>query len=762
MNDSDRTQPPAPEAAAREAASARPRFRVRFPRFRVADDAAHGRRSVNTEPRATAPPLRRTRRVAAHSGNLFLDLLAWVIVGGALYLVVVLAAGLYFVAEDRILLDSGKVPKKLEDLGYDEATLRGIFMQYYVAAATPSAPSSLPALPIINNGYVRAPASRPWLIHRETSIELAGVKSQPMAFIAAGVQFFRLYEHFYRLDVTEDDGQYTLTLAHSADPSNVVWSGASRQIRELVGDAAAALAARGATAFAAPTPDELRKLECTLQADVARRREATLIRLGYVQIQLGKWDEALRSFHLALTAQAAAAEAARAALPRMTAPASATGREGPPDPPAAHCLGDPAKPEPPARNDTSGARLSEGVLPEAAGPRPAALPTLSAEQTRQMAQPDRVLLGFGLIALQRQRWDEAAAYFDLAARANPLNESAHVGLAETALRRADDLRAIEHFQRAARLNPNNDATYANLGAAHLQAGKIDEAITALTRAIKLNPHNVAALLNLGRTALMRRQFAEAARFYERAEAVAPQDPAAVAGLGETYLSLGRNDTAQVKFERALELLAKSQPGATADSTTLRLTWRTTSLLAMSLASLNRAEADRRAAEIFANLAEEWRADNDVGRTYAFVLLRQGNLAAARDEFQKVLGNDATDVRAAVGLAETFDKLGQPEMAQTSFERAWRTDPKAPETLMRWGKWLVQAGQYAPAADKFAAAAALDGEDPAPLTAWAEALALQKKFDEAEVKCRQALAIAMSDPAANVCLTAVRDARAKQE
>ncbi|MFM0210641.1 tetratricopeptide repeat protein [Paraburkholderia sediminicola] len=126
----------------------------------------------------------------------------------------------------------------------------------------------------------------------------------------------------------------------------------------------------------------------------------------------------------------------------------------------------------------------------------------------------------GIIAGQKNRFDDALGYFRVAERVNDEDARLLHNIGYTLLRIGDLVSALEYFERAA-------ATPDTPAASHLNAGVV--------------------LFNIGR-------YTEAEEALESALQLEPNMPEALSQLGELYRFFGRLDAAIPMFNRALQSL----------------------------------------------------------------------------------------------------------------------------------------------------------------------------------------------------------------
>jgi Flp pilus assembly protein TadD len=212
-------------------------------------------------------------------------------------------------------------------------------------------------------------------------------------------------------------------------------------------------------------------------------------------------------------------------------------------------------------------KIYQGALPFERMPHDARdMPKTSAERmARGLPLPGvsetyevgRNYLSFGAVFYDRGYFEQAEAYFLLAAKEDPSGAEPLYGLGSVCLERHKDSEAWDYFQRAVKAQANYPGTVPNswndLGLLAARAGKTDEAIGYFAKALEINPEHAVALQNLGNAYRQKRDWKNAEKTLQRAVELHPDDPEANYGLGMVYAQ--RNDT-----QRAYEYLQRALEG----------------------------------------------------------------------------------------------------------------------------------------------------------------------------------------------------------
>ena len=95
-----------------------------------------------------------------------------------------------------------------------------------------------------------------------------------------------------------------------------------------------------------------------------------------------------------------------------------------------------------------------------------------------------------------KRFNQAAAAYRAATKADPRDSGAFAGLGASLLAAGRTSQAVSAYQRAVKLSPSVSGFHAALGRAYVQRGDRARAVSAYRQAAKLNPKNKAALAAL--------------------------------------------------------------------------------------------------------------------------------------------------------------------------------------------------------------------------------------------------------------------------
>ena len=103
----------------------------------------------------------------------------------------------------------------------------------------------------------------------------------------------------------------------------------------------------------------------------------------------------------------------------------------------------------------------------------------------------------GAIQAKRDRFAEAAKWFEEATRLDPQSAETWFNLGFVRERGGQFQAAVAAFREAVRLNPNVDRAWHGMGMAYAQLGEHGEAVKALEEACRLQPLNAEGRYHLG-------------------------------------------------------------------------------------------------------------------------------------------------------------------------------------------------------------------------------------------------------------------------
>lgn len=177
-------------------------------------------------------------------------------------------------------------------------------------------------------------------------------------------------------------------------------------------------------------------------------------------------------------------------------------------------------------------------------------------KSHELKENSKILVHLGYLKSQKNRYDEAMKYFDMAIRLEPADSQTYFlkGLTYTY---SEKFRQAEiHMKKAIRLK-EDDLYYFYLATVQEKLKKIPDSIVSLKKAIKINPRNSRAYNYLGYIYADRNMHLEqSVKLVEKALELEPGNGAYLDSLGWAYYRQGKYHDALLKLLEAERELDK--------------------------------------------------------------------------------------------------------------------------------------------------------------------------------------------------------------
>jgi len=154
-------------------------------------------------------------------------------------------------------------------------------------------------------------------------------------------------------------------------------------------------------------------------------------------------------------------------------------------------------------------------------------------------QNSQVRLLEGQISMRMNFFDKALEAFEAAARLNPKETEAHVGVGLAWSKRKDWKQAADALQKAVVLSPADPVAQRALGDALLKLDRKDDALTALKESVHLDDKDAKAWMGLGEAYLAHKLYDPAADAFRHAVVLNPGNALAHARLALAAYRMGR-------------------------------------------------------------------------------------------------------------------------------------------------------------------------------------------------------------------------------
>ncbi|RZB34890.1 MAG: protein O-GlcNAc transferase [Desulfobacteraceae bacterium Eth-SRB1] len=163
------------------------------------------------------------------------------------------------------------------------------------------------------------------------------------------------------------------------------------------------------------------------------------------------------------------------------------------------------------------------------------------------------LYNLGIIAKDRQNYDEAIDYYEKVISINPAYVNACFGLGGIFIDQARYDEANEKFQKVVSLSPNYANAWYNLGIIAATQGRRDEAIKYYQKALSIDPTFVNACYNIGLMLLEQKKYDEAIEYSQKVISLNPGYVDALFNIGSAMQNKNDYAGAIEYYEKALAI-----------------------------------------------------------------------------------------------------------------------------------------------------------------------------------------------------------------
>lgn len=237
----------------------------------------------------------------------------------------------------------------------------------------------------------------------------------------------------------------------------------------------------------------------------------------------------------------------------------------------------------------------------------------------------------GLLLAEENQYRAAELELEKADALKPTTFEILYNLGQVRLRARELAQAELVLNRALKLKPSADAMYLLAQVLNEESRPLD-ALDLLTQAHKIAPESTDIIFLLARITMMQSFYEDAIPLLESGLKIAPQRADLHAALGESYFALGKTDQAIEEFRQLIAL----DPSA-----------RSYTFMGLSYRHLGRFDEARKYFE--AGLKRD-PTNAACWFNLGFIEERQGNTAAADEEFQKALRSNPNFADALLELA----------------------------------------------------------------------------------------------------------------
>ena len=279
---------------------------------------------------------------------------------------------------------------------------------------------------------------------------------------------------------------------------------------------------------------------------------------------------------------------------------------------------------------------------------------------------------------RNKQLDEADMWFQKAVKGAGEDAPAawYVALGQIETERGNLEQARRYYIVAVQLHPKTTAAYNNLGHVLLKLNRIDEADAVFREALTQDETLASAAFGRGEVGIRRGQFDVARRFYEHAVQHAPHEPTFHKSLADVLRGIGNKEAAEIAEARYRRTLAERYLH--------QAHWFIEKKqLQHALGPLQKAlETD----DMFIPALKD----------YAYVRMQLGELAAAKQTYQRVLTVEPTSRQALLHLGMIEAKFGNVPNAAGYYLTLIKHDPDFMDTYVQLANLHERAGDLAAA------------------------------------------------------------------
>ncbi len=280
---------------------------------------------------------------------------------------------------------------------------------------------------------------------------------------------------------------------------------------------------------------------------------------------------------------------------------------------------------------------------------------------------------------RNKQLDEADIWFQKAIKGAGEDAPAawYVALGQIETERGNLEQARRYYIVAVQLHPDTTAAYNNLGHVLLKLNRVDEADAVFREALAQDETLASAAFGRGEVGVRRGQLTAARRFYQHAIQHAPHEPIFHKSLADVLRGIGNSEAAEASEARYRRTLAERY---------LRQAhwFIEKKQLQRALVPLQKAlETD----DLFTPALKD----------YAYVQMQLGELAAAKQTYQRVLTVEPTSRQALLHLGMIEGRLGNLTNAVAHYLTLIKHEPDFMDTYGQLANLHEKSGDFASAA-----------------------------------------------------------------
>jgi Tfp pilus assembly protein PilF len=265
---------------------------------------------------------------------------------------------------------------------------------------------------------------------------------------------------------------------------------------------------------------------------------------------------------------------------------------------------------------------------------------------------------YGKLLLQEERIPHAMQQFRQSIAIDSLYAPGYVEIANVQFKQGDLEQAMQNWQTALDVDPDFAEAHTGIAVGLARRGRTQEAMAHLQQALDADPGNPYALNNLGIQLFRLGRMAEAEDHFVRALRSKTNYADAWVNLGVVHARSGRASDALHDYDAALA------HGADPDLVAAR-----------QAESYVQLKQFGEAARVYRDLVSRHPDDARLHNNFAMVLIRSGDLQAARQQAEAALSLQADYTDARLNLAFIFEKQGNLQEALRQYRAILQAHPE---------------------------------------------------------------------------------------
>lgn len=300
------------------------------------------------------------------------------------------------------------------------------------------------------------------------------------------------------------------------------------------------------------------------------------------------------------------------------------------------------------------------------------------EACLELVPDDLWAMGLLISAYMEQGdWDRAEEMGLRKMRHEPNDPAVYMILGRIAAGRRNMQKAEDYYRQALKVDPNFATVYLSLGSLYAITEGPEKALEYFHKAIEMDPgtSGPAAYNAIGGMYLARLELDRAREAFEKAIEIHPANGGAHNGLARVFIEENKLDEAEAEMRIAVRFMPNDRR------------------VLGTLAALHNEKGEHDQAIVMARRALEVNGEDAAALNGLGSALRiTGDLAGAREVFEKVLAKKPNYLPCIVNLAQVNLNEHREEKAAELYKRALAVNPRQPIALVNLGTYKMSRGR----------------------------------------------------------------------